>query len=212
MKITKLGHCCLIIEEKGLKILTDPGNYTHKQNEVTGIDIVLISHEHSDHYHLDSVKALMKNNPTARLISNGAVGSLLEKEGFKYEKVGDGEKIEIGGVLIEGFGKDHAPIYKDLMLVENTGYLINSYLYIPGDAFHAPSKGVLVLALPVAGPWVKISDSIDYALEVKPKKTFPVHDANLRILGGAPYYVSKEILEKNNIEFLPLELDKPTEI
>ena len=212
MKINKLGHCCLIIEENGLRILTDPGNYTEKQNEVTGIDIVLISHEHTDHYHVDSVRAVMKNNPQARIVTNKAVGQLLEKEGFSYTIVGDGEKITEKGVPIEGFGKEHAPIYKDLMKVENTGYLIGSRLYIPGDAFHSPAKPVEVLALPVAGPWVKISDSIDYALAVNPKIAFPVHDSVLRVLGGAPYYVTEEVLSKHNIKFLPLEIGKETEI
>lgn len=212
MKINKLGHCCLLIEVKGLKILTDPGNYTTKQNEVTGINVVLISHEHTDHYHLESVKAVLKNNPAAVIITNKAVGALLDKEGIKYEVVGDGESATIGGVLIEGFGKEHAPIYHDLMVVENTGYLIESYLYIPGDAYHNPSKKVEVLALPVAGPWVKVSEAIDYAISVKPRIAFPVHDMNLRVLGGAPYYLSEQVLTQNGIKFMPLELDKETEI
>lgn len=55
MKITKLGHCCLVIEEAGQKILTDPGTFTTSQNDMTDINILLITHEHADHYHLDSV-------------------------------------------------------------------------------------------------------------------------------------------------------------
>ncbi len=212
MKINKLGHCCLIIEENGLRILTDPGNYTEKQNEVTGIDIVLISHEHSDHYHVESVRAVMKNNPQAKIITNSAVGKILDTEGFIYTIIGDGQSITEKGVLIEGFGKEHAPIYKDLMMVENTGYLIASRLYIPGDAFHNPAKPVELLALPVAGPWVKISDSIDYAIAVNPKIVFPVHDSNLRVLGGAPYYITEGVLAKHSIKFLPLEIEKETEI
>ena len=38
MNITKLGHCCLLIEEKGLRILTDPGAYSTGQNEIKNID------------------------------------------------------------------------------------------------------------------------------------------------------------------------------
>jgi L-ascorbate metabolism protein UlaG (beta-lactamase superfamily) len=212
MKITKLGHCCLIIEENGLRILTDPGNYTNKQNEVTNIDVVLISHEHKDHYHVDSVKAVMKNNPQAKIITNQAVGKLLDKENLSYRIISDGQSIAIKDVLIEGFGKEHAPIFRDLERVENTGYLIGSRLYIPGDAFHKPQKPVEILGLPVAGPWVKISDSLEYVLLVKPKTAFPVHDANLRVLGGATYRISEMILEKNGIKFLPLELEKETEL
>ena len=37
MKVKKLGHCCLIIEENGKKIMTDPGSWTideHKKNKI----------------------------------------------------------------------------------------------------------------------------------------------------------------------------------
>jgi len=48
MTLTKLGHCCLIIEDQGLRILTDPGEYTILQNQVKDIDLILITHEHAD--------------------------------------------------------------------------------------------------------------------------------------------------------------------
>ncbi len=70
MKITKFGHCCLLIEEKGVRILTDPGTYSTQQSEVKNIDFVLITHEHADHFHVDSLKALLKNNPQAKVIPN----------------------------------------------------------------------------------------------------------------------------------------------
>src|SRR3989344_5644853 len=50
------------IEENGVRILTDPGTYSTQQSEVKNIDFVLITHEHADHFHIDSLKALLKNN------------------------------------------------------------------------------------------------------------------------------------------------------
>ncbi len=50
MNITKIGHCCLLIKEQGLTILTDPGTWTTDQNNLTGIDVVLITHEHPFSY------------------------------------------------------------------------------------------------------------------------------------------------------------------
>ena len=32
MKIKKIGHCCLIIETKGIRIMTDPGTFTTSWN------------------------------------------------------------------------------------------------------------------------------------------------------------------------------------
>src|SRR5579872_3217840 len=176
MNVTKLGHCCLLIEVKGVRILTDPGNYSTAQDTISDIDFVLISHEHADHFHLDSVKKILKNNPKVKIITNDAVSTLLKKENLEHSVVGHNEKTNINGISLMGWGMKHAPIYKTIEDVENTGYFIADRLFYPGDAFTEINKDVEILALPVAGPWMKISEAIDYALKVRPKKCFPVHD------------------------------------
>jgi len=66
---------------------------------------------------------------------------------------------------------------------------------------------VEILALPVAGPWMKISEAIDYALEIKPKVVFPVHDGALKILGPA-HRVPSTILPEHGIKFVIIEEGK----
>ncbi len=80
MRITKFGHCCLLIEEKGLRILTDPGAYSTGQENVHNVDIALITHDHSDHYHIESLKTVFHNDPQTKIITNNIVKELLEKE------------------------------------------------------------------------------------------------------------------------------------
>ncbi len=179
MKITKVGHCCLVLEEKGIVIITDPGSFTSAQNELTGIDVVLITHEHQDHFHLESLRTILKNNPHATVITNLAVGVHLAQEGIVHHVVGDQESTTVRGILIEGFGKDHAPIYGDMGKVENTSYLVAGRFYLPGDNFHVPGREIDVLALPVAGPWMRISDAIDFAKKINPRAAFGVHDGML---------------------------------
>jgi L-ascorbate metabolism protein UlaG (beta-lactamase superfamily) len=177
MKITKLGHCALIIEHEGVKLLTDPGSFTvEAQERVMGLDAILITHEHQDHLHIESVEKLMKQNPDARIISNGAVVKILADKRINVVIVGDGQSTSVKGIAIEGFGKDHAPIYETMGLVENTGYMVGGRFYFPGDNFHDPQRSIDVLALPVAGPWMKLSMAIDFAKEVKAKRAFGVHD------------------------------------
>src|SRR5262245_49761405 len=132
MNITKFGHCCMLLDIQGVKIVTDPGNFTTAQDELEGIDAILITHEHADHFHIESVKNMLAKNPSATVITNAAVGALLEKEGIASTRVGDGEKTDFRGVSIEGFGKEHAVVYEDVGNVENTAYLVANKFYFPG--------------------------------------------------------------------------------
>ncbi|MFA6158580.1 MAG: MBL fold metallo-hydrolase [Candidatus Paceibacterota bacterium] len=204
MKITKLGHCCLLIEAKGKRVMTDPGNYSTAQNSLMGVDFVLISHEHGDHFHVESLKEVMKNNPQVRIITNQSVGKLLDRENIPHTIVGHGMMTDMAGVSLVGLGVKHAAIYKSVEDVENTGYVIDDRLFYPGDAFTLPGREIDILALPVAGPWMKISEALEYALEVKPKKCFPVHDGNLRTY-GVSHRLPTNVLTSAGIEFVALE-------
>jgi L-ascorbate metabolism protein UlaG (beta-lactamase superfamily) len=177
MRITKYGHCCLLVEIDGLRILTDPGMFSTGQNDATDIDVILITHEHGDHCHAESVQAILRNNPQAVVVTNAAVGKLLDGLGVAYEKVEEGGATEKKGVSIEGVGNEHAAFYEGIPNVQNTGYVVQKKLYFPGDAFAVPGHPVDVLALPVAGPWMKFSEAVDFARAVQPKTCFPVHEA-----------------------------------
>jgi L-ascorbate metabolism protein UlaG (beta-lactamase superfamily) len=201
MKITKLGHCCLLIEEAGKKILTDPGNYSDSQNSITGIDIVVISHEHGDHLHIDSLRAVMVNNPSAAVVCNSSVGKILDKEGITYQIIeGTGTRV-VKDVFIEAFDGKHEEIFEEIGQVQNTGYLLMDRLYYPGDSFTGPQKPVEILALPVAGPWCKLPDALHFMLKVMPKKVFPVHDAMLKSAGMLPM-LNDTVFKKNGIELV----------
>lgn len=210
MKIQKIGHCCLVIKTKGKIILTDPGVYTEAQNSVLGIDIVLITHEHPDHLHIDSLKGVLKNNPQAKVVTNTSVGKLLEKENIPYQILENGQSRAIENIHLESFGNTHAEIYKTIPKIQNTGYIISGKLCYPGDAFEKPKTQPEVIALPVVGPWMKIGEAVDYALELKPKFVFPVHDGFLKFPG--PFYaIPKSQLEPYNIKFVTPEENQEME-
>lgn len=203
MKITKIGHCCLLIEHKGLRILTDPGAWNDLPNDLGRIDLVLITHEHSDHLHIPSLKEALDKNPQAKVIANSAVGKLISTEGIAFTLINNSESITERGVIITGYSQEHAFVYTGIPQVENTGYFVDNKLFYPGDAFINPQQPVEVLALPVAGPWLHISEAIDYAKEIKPKICFPVHDGMLKHMG--PFHaIPKMNLESESIEFKPL--------
>jgi len=204
MKITKLGHCCMVVEQNGARILTDPGAWTTAQNDVRAIDAVLITHEHTDHLHVDSLKEVLRNNPQAVVFTNVGVAKILKKEGIAFQLLEHQQTAQIKGVSLEGHGEKHADIYPTVPSVVNTGYLVADRFFYPGDALYVPGKPVKILALPVAGPWVKIAEAIEYAKSVRPQLCFPVHDGMLKITG--PFHLLPEkILPSQGIQFTVIQ-------
>ena len=207
MKITKYGHCCLLIEEQGMRMLTDPGSFTADHHAtLTGIDAILYTHEHADHYHLASLKQLMVSNPGLVIICNEGVSALLTAEGIDHVLMTDGLH-EHKGVTVRGISGTHEEIHSTIPRIQNTGFLVADKLWYPGDAFIDPKRPVDVLALPVAGPWMKVSQAIDYAIALKPTHAFPVHDMILhpQFAAFVPVMVGG-ILEKSDIRFRAIEI------
>lgn len=205
MQIKKIGHCCLLIKTNNITILTDPGNFSTDQNSITNIDLVLITHEHADHLHIDSLKEIIANNPNVQIITNSGVGKKLDEINIPHTIIEGTNNIEILNTIIEAYDSKHEEIFEELGQVQNTAYFIDNKLFYPGDSYANPHKEIDVLSLPVAGPWCKIPDVIRYALEIKPKKAFPVHDGMLkedRI--GSAHKIPEKVLTENGIEFITM--------
>ena len=177
MQITKYAHACLLIEENGVRIIADPGNW-NPLPDATDVAAVLITHEHGDHCDEEQIKQILAKNPSARVISHAAVAEILGKVGVTVEVLEEGSTTDVNGVSISSHGHDHAIIYGDVPPCRNSGYLIGGTLFLPGDALHTVPPGkIAALALPVGGPWMKLAEAIDYAKSVAPALVFPIHDA-----------------------------------
>lgn len=199
MKITKLGHCCLLIETKGKRIVTDPGSFTIEASaKLTDIDYILFTHEHQDHYHVDSLKTLLQNNPKAVVYSNNSVSELLKNEGINHIEVNHSDTLLLGEISVMGIGEKHAQQHSSIPITSNMGYMIDEIFWYPGDAFTDPKRPVEILALPVSGPWMKLAEAIDYAIMLNPKVAFPVHDA---IRFGSAHTFTEKILKEKGIQF-----------
>ncbi len=107
MKITKFGQCCLLVEIDGKRILTDPGRFTTVQNSVDDIDLVLITHEHFDHLHTDSLLAILKNNPKAKVVTNSSVGKILSTLDVSCEIIEGRDVGVVDGIAIEAYDGKH---------------------------------------------------------------------------------------------------------
>jgi L-ascorbate metabolism protein UlaG (beta-lactamase superfamily) len=199
----------LLIEVAGKRILTDPGVFSSDFEALTEIDYILITHEHADHFHMNAVRGLLETNPTAIVITNQSVAELfiaLRISAISPAPESRGIAAPEGFLSLRAYDSTHAEIYEQYGQVPNTGYLIDNTFFYPGDAYTIPEESVKILALPVAGPWCKVSEALRYAYAVKPQVVVPVHDAVLSEKGiGVVYPFFTKMLAEQNIEFTPLE-------
>ncbi len=210
MTITKLVHSCFLVEEGGVRILIDPGTYSVAECEaIRDIHVILITQIHQDHFEIGLLKAILKNNPEAKIITVQQVGAALMAENIPFLILGDGQKITERSVLIEGFGNEHAPIYEGMPVAQNTGYMIAGRFFHPGDAFVVPPKPVEILGLPTGGPWTKLADTVDYAKTVKPKLCIPIHDGMYKPTNTPNHWLAS-LLQPLDISFVVLKDNEST--
>jgi len=188
MHLTHLGHACLLVESAGQRVLIDPGTFSTDWHALTGLDAVLVTHQHPDHLDLDHLPALLAANPDAQVLLEPAVAEKLERG----RPLRTGESAELGGGLsVEAVGGGHAVIHDDIPRIGNTGMLLRAEgeptLLHPGDSYEAVPDGVDVLAVPLNAPWCALKETIDFTRAVLPTTVVPIHDALLSATGRELY-------------------------
>jgi len=191
MELTKYEHACFTVEKDGNTIVVDPGTFTNDFSIPENVVAIIITHEHGDHLDIDLITSIVDANPGLVILGPEEVTTKLKK--FETRTVNGGDGFAIGGIDLDFYGDDHAVIHTSLPLAQNVGVLIDDRLYYPGDSFTMPEKSVDTLALPVAAPWLKVEDAIEFMKAVSARLTFPTHDA---ILSSAGKSVVDSMVEK----------------
>jgi L-ascorbate metabolism protein UlaG (beta-lactamase superfamily) len=182
MRVTKQEHACLIVEASGKTLVVDPGSFTTALVGLSDVVAIVITHEHADHWTAEQLARIIERNPTAAIF--GPSGVAAAATDFDIQVVTGGDTKEVEPFTLRFFGEKHAVIHESLPVIDNVGVLINDTLYYPGDSFTIP-EGVEVdtVAVPVGAPWLKISESIDFTLALKPKRAFTTHEMVLSAAG-----------------------------
>lgn len=173
MKITKLEHSGIIVEENGALLVCDPVEIEQKIPTIQNVEAIVVTHGHGDHYQPDVIAKIMQANPEVKIFTTEDMGI----DGA--EKVRGGDVCDLPNFHLEFFSENHAEIIPGNYVCKNVGVVVNGKLMNPGDSFDS-LRGVQnpeVLMVANTAPWLRIVESTDYIETVLPKVVIPFHNA-----------------------------------
>lgn len=183
IKIRWLGHDGFILDGK-IKILIDP--FKISKSEIA--DLILLSHNHFDHFSLADLKQVSTNNTTI-VAANECIDMLT---GFNFkEKIGilPGEEKFVNGIKIKAIpaynlDKINPDTKKPFHPKEDNkiGFLLefnDVKIYHTGDTDLIPEMSDLkpdIALIPVSGTYVMtVLEAIKSVEKIKPKIAIPMH-------------------------------------
>ncbi len=191
MRITHLGHSCLFLEIADRRLLIDPGGFSAGFEQLTGLDAIIVTHQHADHLDQQRFPALVRANPQAHLHADPQSAALLGAAGLSVRSLTAGADVTIGEVTVSPRGDKHAFNHEWMPTVDNVGVRISAdgepVLFHPGDAYDAEPGEIDLLAVPVNAPWCAVRDTIDFVRRVAPRGIVPIHDGLVNPAGRALY-------------------------
>jgi L-ascorbate metabolism protein UlaG (beta-lactamase superfamily) len=191
MRITHLGHSCLLLEYDDVRFLVDPGTLSTDLEFVEDVDAILVTHQHPDHLDVERLPALVKANPDARVLAEPAAVGTMAEAGVTAEPFGAGGAVGIGSVAVSGVGGQHAVIHRDIPRIGNTGLVFTAEgsptLFHPGDMIDTVPAGIDVLAVPLSAPWCAFKETVEFVRAVAPALVVPIHDAIVSPAGREVY-------------------------
>lgn len=191
MRLTHVGHSCVVVEAGEARVLLDPGTFADGWETVTGLDAVLITHTHPDHCDRDRLPLLLAGNPDAVVAAEPDVAAELSSPDRPVQPLSPGDALDVGRARVTAVGGLHAVIHADIPRVGNVGFVVQApgepSLFHPGDSYEAVPDDVDVLAVPLNGPWSAFKETVDFVRSIGPRLAFPIHDGLLNDRGRGLY-------------------------
>lgn len=208
MKITKLVHSCLLVEKDGKKALVDPGSFSWssgiitEQSILSGIDYVVLTHTHADHFDHTFANVVHELSPNAVWYSVPEVVATLRSLGIRAY-----DKSELSDVQL--IKSEHADLDPWNTQPEHTSFMLFSELFVSGDCqTHQSIHGARILAGPInGGPWGAVVGELKMiqALKARPEVFVPLHDWHWSDEARAAMYAQlPTVMEKLGVRFVPV--------
>jgi L-ascorbate metabolism protein UlaG (beta-lactamase superfamily) len=178
------------VEVADRTILIDPGSWSSDFEDLSGLDAIVVTHQHADHLDRGRFAGLVRSNPDATIVTDPQSAALLADDGLTVTSWDDGV-IQVGDVSLSAHGNEHAFNHSRVPQVANVGVKVSAagepVLFHPGDAYD-PAPGMIdILAVPINAPWTAVRDSIDFVRRIAPRSIVPIHDGLLSPAGRGLY-------------------------
>jgi L-ascorbate metabolism protein UlaG (beta-lactamase superfamily) len=207
IRLTKHAHACVTLTRDEGRIVIDPGAFTpDAADAVAAAEVVLITHEHFDHFDEELIAKALEVRPELRVYGPQSVVGRWEARRGQVTAVVAGDRFTAAGFDVAVFGELHAPIHRDIPRVANVGYLLDERVYHPGDSYQAPAASVDTLLLPTSGPWTKVGEAADFMNEVAPRKAIQIHEVMLSEVGqqSMTRFLGPDMLTTTPLEIIPI--------
>lgn len=205
MKITWVGHACFLIEGEGGRVLTDP--YDTKvpyRPPDFDVDVVLVSHEHSDHNAVERVKGSPvvirgEGEHTAHGMTFRGIASFHDEAGGRKRGTNTIFAFEMEGVLLAHLGDLGA----SLTAAQSDALRDADVVFVPVGGFFtigADEAAALVRSLPrvrVAIPMHFKTDRLPIVFPISTVDKFAKRMENVRRIGGSEVTLTRASLPKS---------------
>lgn len=207
MRITHLGHACVLVELAGARILIDPGAFAGDFMGVRDLDAILVTHQHPDHLDTVRLPELVRALGEVPLWCDPQSVSVLAGLGVEAS-AHDGGPVTVGDVEIRPVGELHALIHDEIPRIANVGVRLSApgepTFFHPGDALDAEPGEVDVLAFPLNAPWQRSREMTAFLRRIAAPHAVPIHDALLSPTGRNLYLTQAGSLGSPDTEITDL--------
>ncbi len=179
-----VSHASFVMETPDMVIYNDPVGEVSAYADYPAPDLILITHEHGDHYNAETLAGLVGEN--TQIVTNPAVYEMLPEDlKAKASQLANGESTEIGGMTI-----DAIPAYnmtEDRLQYHpegrDNGYILGidgRRVYIAGDTEDIPEmralEDIYLAFVPMNLPYtMEVEKAADAVNEFQPQFVYPYH-------------------------------------